>query len=334
MNTNTPQPDRILVIKLGAFGDFIQALGPMAAIKRKHPDAHLTLLTTAPFVTLARESKYFDEIWTDTRPSWKKISGFLALRKKLQGGTFTRIYDLQNNDRTAIYLWLTGLRKKNRPEWVGAGLGASHRNTSPQRIAGHAFDGHKQTLAIAGIHDVSVDTLEWVRTDTSHFGLPHPYVLLIPGSAPGRTEKRWPAQSYGLLARQLYGWGFTPVVIGTSAEDDLGQEIHKHCAQTINLCGQTSMMDLVGLARAAAGAIGNDTGPMHLIAPTGCPTLVLFSKHSDPVRHGPMGKNIRIIQKDDLRGFSAGDLMGEINARFFRHKGSVAAGSGSFPDGE
>ena len=40
---------RILVIKLGALGDFIYALGPMAAIRRHHKDARITLLTTAPF---------------------------------------------------------------------------------------------------------------------------------------------------------------------------------------------------------------------------------------------------------------------------------------------
>jgi hypothetical protein len=40
---------RILVIKLSALGDFIQATGPMKAIRTHHPDARITLLTTAPF---------------------------------------------------------------------------------------------------------------------------------------------------------------------------------------------------------------------------------------------------------------------------------------------
>ena len=40
--------ERILVIKLGALGDFIQAMGPFKAIRNQHPDARLVLLTTAP----------------------------------------------------------------------------------------------------------------------------------------------------------------------------------------------------------------------------------------------------------------------------------------------
>jgi ADP-heptose:LPS heptosyltransferase len=178
-------PDHILVIKLGAFGDFIQALGPMAAIRRHHPDAAITLLTTAPFVTLARQSGYFNDIRIDTRPGWHQPAQLLTLRRDLLAGAFRRVYDLQNNDRTAFYLKLFGRRK---PEWVGAAPGASHRNTSPARTAGHAFDGHVQTLGLAGINDVTVDTLDWVRGDASHFGLPHPFVLLVPGAAPDRPE--------------------------------------------------------------------------------------------------------------------------------------------------
>lgn len=316
-------PQNILVIKLGAFGDFIQALGPMAAIRRHHPDANITLLTTAPFVTLARESGYFNDIWTDHRPSWKKIGEIKKLAQRFRAGQFNRVYDLQNNDRTSLYLWLFGLTRRHRPEWVGAAFGASHRNASPDRIAGHAFEGHVQTLGLAGIKNIDIDTLDWVRADSAHFGLPHPYILLIPGSAPNRPEKRWPIESYGELARHLYGWGYTPVIVGTQQEDAAGQEIRQTCPAAINLCGQTSIVDLVALARNAAGAIGNDTGPMHLIAPTGCPTIVLFSSHSDPLRHGPKGAHVRTIQKSDLKNLKADDVLAEISAHSFRHKGVV-----------
>lgn len=313
------QPQHILVIKLGAFGDFIQALGPMAAIRNHHPYATITLLTTAPFVTMARESGYVDCIWIDERPKITAPLKIFALAKKLRAGKFSRVYDLQNNDRTAFYLRLFSGRAI--PEWVGAAPGASHRNASPQRTAGHAFDGHVQTLAGGGVSGVEIDRLDWVKVDVAHFQLPHPYILLVPGSAPGRPEKRWDAAQYGILARNLYGWGYTPVITGTLGEAQLAQVIATHCPQAINLCGQTSMMDLVGLARNAAGAFGNDTGPMHLIAPTGCPCIVFFSRASDPMRHAPRGDHVRCIQSDDLADLKANDVLRQINAHDFRHKG-------------
>ena len=47
---------RILVIKLAALGDVVQAFGPFAAIHAHHPDAEITLLTTPPYAGLLRRS--------------------------------------------------------------------------------------------------------------------------------------------------------------------------------------------------------------------------------------------------------------------------------------
>lgn len=111
----TKSQDRILVIKLSALGDFIQALGPMAAIRRHHQNAHITILTTKAFEKFARQCGYFDEIWIDERPKWLDLGGWLALRKKLNAGNFERVYDFQNNDRTNIYFSLLS----PKPQWVG-----------------------------------------------------------------------------------------------------------------------------------------------------------------------------------------------------------------------
>src|SRR6187402_2934281 len=51
---------RILVIRLSALGDFIQGLGPIAAIRRHHAGDHLSLLTTRPLAGFAEEFGYFD----------------------------------------------------------------------------------------------------------------------------------------------------------------------------------------------------------------------------------------------------------------------------------
>ncbi len=288
----------ILVIKLGALGDFIQALGPMKAIRAHHsaPDFAITLLTTKPFAELARRSGYFDDIWLDTRPKWYDFSGWLHLRKKLNAGQFERVYDLQNNDRTGFYLKLMS----PKPEWVGAAKGASHRNSSPERTAGQAFDGHVQTLALAGVHGVQIDSLEWIESDLDRLGLQKPYALIVPGSAANHPEKRWPADRYATLCTKLSEAGFQPVLLGTKEEQGVTSLIAHSCPACLDLTGQTSLLDIAALARGAAMAVGNDTGPMHMIAPTGCPSLVLFSKNSNPVRHAPKGPDTKTLQVADL----------------------------------
>lgn len=292
----TKTQDNILVIKLSALGDFIQALGPMAAIRKHHKNAKITLLTTQGFKRFAEECGYFDDIIIDQRPKLLDFKKWADLRKTLNSKNFTRTYDLQNNDRTGLYFKLFS----PKPEWVGIAKGASHRNTSPNRTAGHAFDGHVQTLGLAGIKNVEIDRLEWMEGDLSEFDLKKSYALLVPGSAPERPEKRWPAERYAELGTKLLERNIQPVILGTLAEADACSLIKKLCPNALDLTAKTSLHQIVTLARNAAGAIGNDTGPMHLIGATGCPSLVLFSCHSNPVRHAPKGQHVHILQKDNL----------------------------------
>ena len=300
--------EKILVIKLSALGDFIQALGPMKAIRQHHPNAHITLMTTPMFKSYAKKCGYFDEIWCDnTRPKMPNIFSWLSFRKKLINAKYTRVYDLQNNDRTNIYFQL--FPKHKRPEWVGAAKGASHENNSPERTAGHAFDGHKQTLALVEIKNVTVDTMDWINEDISAFNLKKPYILLIPGSAPQHPQKRWPAQKYAEIANKLTVDGYTIVLLGTDSEKDVTSKIHELGPDCVNLTGKTSLFQITALAHNAEAAIGNDTGPMHIIGPTGCPTIALFSGHSTPKRHAPLGKNVHTIQKENIEDIKSAEVL-------------------------
>ncbi len=311
----------ILVIKLGALGDFIQALGPMQAIRRHHPQSRITLLTTKPFAALARECGAFDDVWIDTRPRWHSVGGWLALRARLNGGAFARVYDLQNNDRTGFYLRLFS----PRPEWVGAAAGASHRNTDPARTGGTALAGHRQTLKLAGIDNVVPDDFSWVKTSPDDLlhgkGITPPYVLLVPGASPRHPEKRWPAARFGAVAAWLHGRGYRPVILGTEAEKPLAREIKTLCPEAADLTGQTSIPEIAVLARGAAAALANDTGPAHVISAAGCPVAVLFSRHSLPYRHAPEGNHVTVIREDILDTLAAERVQDALAAIFRPRKG-------------
>lgn len=309
--------NRILVIKLSALGDFIQALGPMKAIRKNHPNDHITLMTTAPFQSLAEECGYFDDIYIDEKPRWFQPHKILRLKKLLNNPDYTRVYDLQNNNRSNLYFKL--LSKK--PEWVGTAEGASHQNTNPDRTKGHAFEGHCQTLALAGLKDITVDPLDWMQADISDLPLEKNFILIVSGSAPEHPYKRWPAEKYAALCNKLTEQKIQPVLIGTNADKDSTDTIAKLCEKALNLTGQTSLKQIATLAHKAKAAIGNDTGPMHIIGATGCHTISLFSGHTNPIKHAPNGNNVEVIQKDNI-----GDITyDEILELFLKNKSERAA---------
>jgi ADP-heptose:LPS heptosyltransferase len=297
--------ENILVIKLGALGDFIYALGPMAAIRKHHNVARVTLLTTKPFEKMGRECGYFDDVIVDKKPKYFDIFGWLSLRKTLNQGQFSRVYDLQNNDRTEVYLKLFS----PCPEWVGAAKGASHRNASPERVTGHAFLGHTQTLALGGIENVVLDPLLWMKGEAHTFALLPPYVLIVPGCSPTHPEKRWPVEHYRTVIAKLVRHGYQAVILGTKDDAEATGKIMRGFLEkdVVDLTGRTSLFDIPDLARGAVVAIGNDTGPMHICAVTGCPVVMFFSNQtSSIIKHAPpKSDGVFAFERDDLKDISA-----------------------------
>ncbi|HUZ64195.1 MAG TPA: glycosyltransferase family 9 protein [Acetobacteraceae bacterium] len=291
----------ILVIRLGALGDFVLSFGPFAAIRARHPDARITLLTTAPFAELARASPWFDAVAVDARPPWWNLPALWRLSRRLRGFDF--VYDLQTSGRSSRYFTLAG-----RPPWSGIARGCSHPHANPRRDSMHTFERQREQLAMAGIVDFPLPDLSWLQGDISRFALPARFALLVPGAAPHRPEKRWPAEHYGRLAAILAARGDTPVIVGSRAEAPLAAAIHALCPEAIDLIGRTRIADIAAIAAHARLAVGNDTGPMHLAAAMGCPSLVLFSADSDPARtapRGPGGAPVAVLREADLADLPA-----------------------------
>lgn len=295
---------RILVIKLGALGDFVQAFAPFAAIRDHHRDAEITLLTTRPYAELAAASPWFDHVWIDSRPRLWQLGRLARLRERLRGGRFTRVYDLQTSDRSGWYFRLMG----GKVEWSGIAKGCSHPHANPGRDAMHTVERQAEQLAQAGIAACPPPDLSWSEADLSRFGLPRPYALLCPGGAPHRPAKRWPAASFAQLATWLVQRGITPVILGTDKEQAEIDRVRAECPQARALTGRTGFLDILGLGRQALLAVGNDTGPMHLLAAAGTPSLVLFSADSDPALCAPRGK-VTVLRRPSLADLAPGDVI-------------------------
>ena len=165
---------------------------------------------------------------------------------------------------------------------------------------------------MAGI-DAGLPDLSWMKVDVSPFKVKKPYILLIPGSAPQHPQKRWPAVRYAALGLKLMKEGFQVAALGTKAEAEVIANMVKSCPGLINLCGRTSLYDVATLARDAAGAVGNDTGPTHLVAMAGCPTVALFcTRVSQPEKSSPVGKSVQVIQAENLEDVSVADVYGHF----------------------
>jgi ADP-heptose:LPS heptosyltransferase len=301
-------PRRILVIRLSAFGDFIQSLGPMAAIRRHHQGDRISLLTTQPLAGFAQELGLFDEVVVDDRPAPLALLSWLALRRRLRQGRFDRVYDLQTSTRSNVYAWLL---RPGLPQWSGIAWRCSHPHATRDRDRHHTIDKQAEQLLMAGIYPTPLPALPaFERTLPAALGS-RDFVLLVPGSSPRHLAKRWPAARFAMLAQVLDGKGYLPVVVGSEHERPLAATIREICPGAVDLVGRTDIALLAALAQHAALTVGNDTGVCHLAAAAGCPLVVLFARESDPARVAPRGPVVRILGAPDLNDLAAETVIAE-----------------------
>ena len=301
----------ILVLKLGALGDFIHAMHAMAAIRQHHAADHLTLLTTQPFRPLAEAAPWFDAVQIDERAPWWNLPAVGRTIKHVRAADF--VYDLQTSRRTSRYFQLAG-----RPPWSGIAAGCSHPHANPQRDLMHTVERQREQLQAAGITDFPVPDRAWLTAPGSTHGLTPPYALLMPGGAGLGSVKRWPVERYAAIAQHLHAAGLTPVIIGGPAELDLAATIRMSCPQAVDLTSRTSFFDIAALAARAALVIGNDTGPVHLAASVGAPTIVLFSAAGVPAQaasRGPAGEWATVLREARLDALPAERVMAAIDAQ-------------------
>lgn len=301
----------ILVIKHGALGDIVLATAAFKAIREAYPDADIVALTSSAYATLLAQTPYFNEIWADRKPKLHEREGLRRLRTMLNSRRWDFVFDLQTSKRSTHYQWLFN---RPRPPISNISRWSSHGYRDPKRKSYHALERLRRQLALVDIA-VGLPDVSWLHQDIANLQPAGPYALLVPGGAPHRPEKRWPAEQYAALAQELAQQGLTPVLIGTEAEGPALQSIANRVPKAVNLCGKTSIAQLAALARDASVAVGNDTGPMHVIAASNCPSMVLFSHASDPALSSPLGEQVSVLRERNLTELSVDRVLASLTVR-------------------
>ncbi len=105
-----------------------------------------------------------------------------------------------------------------------------------------------------------------------------PVVAMMPGAEYG-PAKCWPLGYFAELARRLDGAGYAVWILGSEKDRGAGDTIAASSA-AVNLCGRTSLEDVIDLLSVCERAVSNDSGLMHIAAAVGTHVHGIFGSSS------------------------------------------------------
>ncbi|QDU61805.1 ADP-heptose--LPS heptosyltransferase 2 [Planctomycetes bacterium Pan216] len=304
---STVHARRICLIKPSSLGDVIQSLPILAALRCRFPRAKISWVVNSSYVSLIEPVEGLDEVIPFERDHFRSVGvGSLnrlrAFLKDLHAKHFDLVVDLQGLFRSGLMTWASGasLRIGLASSREGASLSYTHVvNDLPKqqpavarywRVAELLGVGHWPKTFPLGI---SVE--EQARAKELLDGLPGPLLALNPGSR--WDTKRWPAERFAEAANRYFGdRPGSCVVLGAPDEVDVAERlVAKLDRPHRNLAGKTSLRELVAILDACDVMLTNDSGPMHVAAAVGTPTVSVFTCTS-PERAAPFGGGHRVVQ--------------------------------------
>jgi len=292
---------RALLVRLGALGDIVHAIPVAAALRRAFPAARIDWLVSAKHRAILDLVPVIDRrLVIDDRGEGTGGTSLLEVVREVRRSRYDVALDLQGLLKSALLARISGatrvigftarhLRERlARPFYTdvydpGGGGIYDARDTR------HVVELNLGLLAPLGVSaatpEFPIDRIDSEAARQMAEGTGGRYALLNPGAA--WPNKRWPPARLGAVAVALRErHGLMSVALWGPGERALAEDVVSHAGGAAVLSPQTTIADVVALARGAAVLVSGDTGPMHLGAAVGTPIVGIYGP-TRPERNGP-----------------------------------------------
>jgi ADP-heptose:LPS heptosyltransferase len=311
-----PAVERVLLIKFWGIGS-IELLTPaVRTLRRRHPGAELVLLTLSQNRAFAEGLGLFDLVLPldVATPSWRAMAArILGLVRALRGRRFDLVYDFEFFTRfSAVISMLSGAPRTRGFASPATWRGGFHHETVPFNRYWHVARNFRCLAGGESGLDVEPEDVIAYRVSAEHrveaaaalfaAGVTGvgPLVVLNPNAGALSLERRWPRDRFAELARKLVlEDGARVALIGAGSETEWTAEVvalsgELPAGRLADLSGRLSIGGLHALLESAEVFVSNDSGPMHLGAALGTPTIGLFGPET-PVMYHPLGHHATVL---------------------------------------
>ena len=305
------QIKRVVVRGTNWVGDSIMTIPALRALRRILPDASITLAVRPGAKGIFSEVDFIDDVLVYDRRNAFSVFGQVREWKKRE---FDLAVLFQNAFEAALIPFLAGVP-------VRLGYATESRQamlTHPLPLPDWRSTKHevfyylylitaleqmlfRTSTVCEGDPDVSLSISESRKSEASELLRSHgvseekSVVAICPGSINSRA-KRWPAEAYAALADRLIDDRRNVVLIGSKDEIDVTNEVAQRMRhRPVVLTGKTTLDQITAVLGLVDLVVTNDTGPAHIAAALGCPTIVIFGP-TNPLTTRPFSPKAEIIR--------------------------------------
>jgi lipopolysaccharide heptosyltransferase I len=294
-----------VITRLSAIGDCLATLPLVVDIKRLWPECRVTWVVDCAAAGLLERHPAVDEVLKIDKKWMKNTKNWRRLRDTLRLGRFDLALDPQGLTKSAMLGWLSGAR-------VRVGFDRSHaREIAPwlsthrvRRTARHMVDAYRELLnpwrpTVLGAGEFAmpefVEEAERVIDQIDAFKLGSEWACINVGA--GWPTKLWPPSRFAEVGQALYRQrGLRSLVVWSGEEERQAAEQVVHALGPAGVAApRTSLPELAEWLRRAKLVLSSDTGPAHLAAAIGTPSVVLFGPTWGD-ECGPYGRKHRVVQ--------------------------------------
>lgn len=293
----------ILIVPYMWIGDFVRCHSVVKLLRSRFPDRPVDLLSTtlcAPltdYMTGVRQA-----IVADLPRKRLAIRRQLALAARLRGEGYGTVLIMPRTFKSALAPFFAGI-----PERTGFAGEARFILLNDVRFGERKLPRMVDRCAALALPRGAALPAAWPTPELKvaagelaswrgRRGLPadgRPVVALAPGAV--GPSKRWPSAAYAALAGRLLADGLAVWVLGGPAEKPLAAEI-VGATEARDLTGP-DLRDAILAMAAAAAAVSNDSGLLHVAAALGTPSIGIFGPTS-PWHWAPLNPLAAVVETE------------------------------------
>jgi lipopolysaccharide heptosyltransferase II len=292
--------NRIMCIKPRGIGDIILSTIILDNLKNAFPSAKVDYLTE----TFAKDA-LINHPMVNKVLTMGKTEFPLKVALRVRKEKYNLILDLWSNPRSAQITWFSGVKYRAGFSYRGRRYAYNILATS-SRGAEHSADHNLEIIKALGIEIISKQIQYYLSSEDEafaedyfrkHFSAQDKVIGIIP--AGGWESKRCDKEKWVEIINAMKNRYGSKFLILWGPSDQADSAYIKSQVSSVILAPPTGLNRMSALINKCNLVIANDSGPMHISAALGVPTIGLFGP-TNPLAHGPYSNKSGYVQKKDL----------------------------------